>query len=101
MASIEETESPGLSVPFEQAIERVEVIVAQMENERLPLEELIRSYQEGTALLEICRRRIDEAQNQVEVISRRANGTWAVEPLDEEQIPDAESGSTRSQQRLS
>jgi exodeoxyribonuclease VII small subunit len=96
----DKAEVEQLELPFEQAIERIEEIVARMEGERLPLEELIRQYDEGTCLLEVCRRRIDEAQRKIELITRRSDGTLTAEPFHDEEPPTAEQGSARTRQRV-
>jgi exodeoxyribonuclease VII small subunit len=96
----DKAEVEQLELPFEQAIERIEEIVARMEGERLPLEELIRHYDEGTSLLEVCRRRIDEAQRKIELITRKSDGTLTAEPFHDEEAPTAEQGSARTRQRV-
>ena len=39
-------------------MERLEAVVEQMENSKLPLEELIRCYEEGTQLIKVCSERL-------------------------------------------
>ncbi len=48
---------------------RLDEIVASMEEERLPLDEMVRSYEEGARLLKLCRQRIDTARQRVERIN--------------------------------
>ena len=55
-------------------MERLEAIVEQMENARLPLEELIRSYEEGTRLIKVCSERLSFAEQRIEIIARDAAG---------------------------
>jgi exodeoxyribonuclease VII small subunit len=55
-------------------MERLEAIVEQMENARLPLEELIRSYEEGTRLIRVCSERLSAAEQRIEIITRDAAG---------------------------
>jgi exodeoxyribonuclease VII small subunit len=59
---------------FESAMERLETIVEQMENARLPLEELIRCYEEGTRLIQTCSERLSAAEQRIEIITRDAAG---------------------------
>ncbi len=69
--------SPENSIPapsFEEAMERLEAIVEQMENARLPLEDLIRGYEEGTRLIKICTDRLNAAEQRIEIIARDAAG---------------------------
>ncbi len=55
-------------------MERLETLVEQMENSRLPLEELIRSYEEGIRLVRVCNERLTAAEQRIEIITRDAAG---------------------------
>jgi exodeoxyribonuclease VII small subunit len=68
------TAATGEALSFEAAMERLERIVEQMENARLPLEELIRSYEEGTGLIRVCSERLSAAEQRIEIITRDAAG---------------------------
>ena len=61
-------------VSFEEAMERLEEIVSSMEGERLPLEEMVQSYEEGAKLLRVCRERIEVARQRVELITANLDG---------------------------
>ena len=63
---------------FESAMERLEHIVEQMENSKLPLEDLIRCYEEGTRLIKVCSERLTAAEQRIEIITRDAAGQTAV-----------------------
>ena len=69
-ASAAKDETPS----FEGAMERLETLVEQMENARLPLEELIRSYEEGIRLVRVCNERLSAAEQRIEIITRDAAG---------------------------
>jgi exodeoxyribonuclease VII small subunit len=86
-------------LPFEQAISRIEELVARMEAERLPLDDLIKAYDEGTRLLDVCRQRLDDAQRRVDVISQRADGSATLTPFAADDAPTTEDGTSRSRQR--
>jgi len=82
-------------ISFEQAMERLEEIVAQMEGDRLPLDEMVASYEEGMRLLKVCRQRIENARRRVEIITADAEGkatTAAFDPaLAEASLPEEKS----------
>lgn len=59
---------------FEAAMERLDEIVSSMEGERMSLEDMVRSYEEGVRLLRVCRGRIDTAKRRVEVITADLEG---------------------------
>lgn len=55
-------------------MERLESIVSALEGERMPLEEMVRSYEEGARLLALCRSRIEAARHRVEKITADLEG---------------------------
>lgn len=71
-------------------MERLETLVEQMENARLPLEELIRSYEEGIRLVRVCNERLSAAEQRIEIITRDAAGQAQVGEF------PASGGSTKS-----
>jgi exodeoxyribonuclease VII small subunit len=59
---------------FESAINRLELIVEEMESDKLPLEQLIERYEEGTRLAKICQEKLEAAEKRIEVIARGPAG---------------------------
>ncbi len=59
---------------FEDAMESLDSIVASLEGERLPLEEMVGSYERGMKLLRTCRNRIETARQRVEIITAEFEG---------------------------
>lgn len=55
---------------FENLLERLEHIVADMENAELPLEKLLASYEEGMNLVKACGDRLTDAEQKVEILSK-------------------------------
>lgn len=55
-------------------MDRLEEIVSAMESDRMPLDEMVTSYEEGMKLLQLCRHRIDAARQRIETISLGAEG---------------------------
>ncbi len=66
---------------FEQNMQRLEQIVRAMERGDVPLEESLKLFQEGTELVRICGKLLDEAQLQVRRIAVSPDGTPAEEVL--------------------
>jgi exodeoxyribonuclease VII small subunit len=60
------TESVPLS--FEQAIERLETIVRQMEEGSLSLNDSLVAYKEGAALISQCRQNLEHVEQQVQIL---------------------------------
>jgi exodeoxyribonuclease VII small subunit len=59
---------------FESSLGRLEQIVEEMEADRLPLEDLLQRYEEGTRLVKVCQDKIEAAERRIEIITRGASG---------------------------
>ena len=66
---------------FEQNMARLEQIVRAMERGDVPLEESLKLFQEGTALVQTCGKLLDEAELQVSIISTAPDGSPVEEAL--------------------
>ena len=64
---------------FEENMARLEQIVRAMERGDVPLEESLKLFQEGTALVKVCGKLLDEAEQQVTKIVTQADGSPAEE----------------------
>ena len=60
---------------FEENMHRLEQIVRAMERGDVPLEESLKLFREGTALVESCGKLLDEAELQVKKIATAADGS--------------------------
>ena len=60
---------------FEENMTRLEQIVRAMERGDVPLEESLKLFQEGTALVKSCGELLDKAEQQVTKIVTQADGT--------------------------
>lgn len=67
---LQEKSQPALS--FEAALAELECVVADMEAGQLSLEDALAAYKRGTALLQQCRARLDDAQQQVRILEEGA-----------------------------
>lgn len=65
---------------FEQNMQRLEQIVRALERGDAPLEESLKLFQEGTELVRVCGKLLDEAQLQVKKIVTAPDGS----PLEED-----------------
>jgi len=63
------TETP--SQTFEESLDELESIVDVMENDQLPLEKLIASYERGANLLSKCETILDTAKTKLETIAKK------------------------------
>lgn len=53
---------------FEQAMKRLSEIANALESDSLPLSDAIELYKEGTELVRVCRKELDDAKLQVSVL---------------------------------
>ncbi len=70
------------SLPFEEALQKLESIVETMEAGDLPLETLIARYEEGTRLAKICQEKLAEAEVKIQQLEKNAAGEMKLKPLD-------------------
>lgn len=82
-------------------MQRLDEIVAGMEDSQLSLEEMISSYEEGVRLLKLCRNRIDGARRRVELINGDLEGGKATLTPFEESAADEETSETAEKTRPS
>jgi exodeoxyribonuclease VII small subunit len=72
---------------FEQALERLEQIVSQIEGGQVPLEDSIDQYAEGMNLLKTCRTILDSAEKKIQLLAKGEGDTLTpggeLEPIEE------------------
>ena len=59
---------------FEEALQKLEAIVAQMEAGDLALEDALKAFEEGVRLANFCITKLDEAERKVEKLMRDQAG---------------------------
>lgn len=56
---------------FEECLQRLEVIVKEMEKGDLPLENSLKLFEEGIALSGSCRKELEEAEGKIEILLKQ------------------------------
>lgn len=69
---------------FEENMKRLEQIIRAMERGDVPLEESLKLFQEGTALVEACGKLLDEAELQVKKIATAPDGSPVEEAFEDD-----------------
>jgi exodeoxyribonuclease VII small subunit len=69
------------SLPFEEALKKLESIVSTMEGEDLRLETLLAKYEEGTRLAKVCQEKLAEAEVKIQQLERSAAGEMKLKPV--------------------
>ncbi len=72
---------PEEGLKFEEALGRLEKIVNEMEAAELPLEEILKQYEDGTQLVAYCTQKLSEAEQKIEILARKKDGTREVKPF--------------------
>ncbi|MBA4495000.1 exodeoxyribonuclease VII small subunit [Paenactinomyces guangxiensis] len=75
------------SLPFEKALERLEEVVELLEKGDAPLEQAIQLFDEGMKLAHICGKKLEWAEQKVEMLVNE-NDEWKKKPFDTEEEPD-------------
>ena len=74
-------EKQGTKLTFEAGLERLEKIVKDLEQGGLPLDRALQLFEEGMKLSELCRRQLEEAENKVELLVKKADGKVEAQPF--------------------
>ena len=70
---------------FEEDMQRLEQIVRALERGDVPLEESLKLFQEGTALVQSCQKRLDDAKLQVQKVLTDADVNPVMEVLGDDE----------------
>jgi exodeoxyribonuclease VII small subunit len=68
--------SDGTDPSYEQALDELERLVAAMEGQQLPLDQLLQSYRRGAELLALCRGRLQAVEQQVKLLDGAELKAW-------------------------
>jgi exodeoxyribonuclease VII small subunit len=73
------------ALSFEQILERLAVVVEQLEDGEIPLEQALATFEQGIALSRVGQKRLDEAERRIELLlSDEPGGALQTRPLKEE-----------------
>ena len=73
---------------FEEALERLETIVKEMETGTVSLEDMMKHFEEGTALVKYCNEKLNEVERKIEQLVKKG-GEAKREPCEAENAGDA------------
>ena len=75
------------NIEFEDAMKRINEIVAKLSDASLKLDESLALYEEGVSLVAVCKKKLDEAERRISILSPDENGEIVEMPFS---IPEAE-----------
>jgi exodeoxyribonuclease VII small subunit len=67
-------EAQDAKLSFETALAKLEAIVESMESGEVPLAELLAKFEEGSALLKVCEKRLKDAELKIEQLKKQKDG---------------------------
>lgn len=74
----EATESRSGTPPtFEQALDRLETIVSEMESGALSLEDMMGRFEEGQALVKVCSEKLNQVERRIEILVKEGDKVTA------------------------
>ena len=59
---------------YEQALERLTYIIRAMENDKIPLEESLKLYEEGVVIVRRLSAELDNAERKIKILQQNAQG---------------------------
>jgi exodeoxyribonuclease VII small subunit len=71
---------------FEEAMERLEAIVAAIESDDLGLEKQFELFKEGMALARFCDGRLTDVQRSVEIVLKESAAEWKTAPFESGEV---------------
>jgi exodeoxyribonuclease VII small subunit len=76
---------------FEEAMERLEAIVTEIESDDLGLESQFELFKEGMTLARFCDAKLKEVQKSVELVLKESGEEWKTVPFEAGKVPGEDS----------
>lgn len=75
------------NLSFEEALQKLENIVKDLEGGRIKLDDAVEAYEKAVALKKICEEKLQKAQLKIEKIEISPEGEILTQPLDKSEEP--------------
>ena len=88
---------------FEEALDRLEQIVHQLEDGSLGLDDSLKIFEEGIKLTHICTKKLTKSEKKIQVLMKNEKGEKSLQPFDmeDEQSPfQAEDTESKNEESL-
>ena len=72
---------PNPKISFEDAVEKLESIVEEMESDNLPLEKMLVRYEEGAQLVKVCEEKLQSAETRITQLEEKLEGELSTRPV--------------------
>lgn len=78
------------NLTLEEAMTRLEAVVGELENEKLPLEKALKLYEEGVSLASRCAGELESAKRRIQILQQGKGGDIEVVDVPEGSFGDTE-----------
>jgi exodeoxyribonuclease VII small subunit len=75
---------------YEDALKRLEKLVAELDRSELDLETRLKKFEEGTKLARLLLKKLDQAKRKVELLVKTNMGEASLVPFDDDKLADTE-----------
>ena len=79
-------EEQELNLTFEEAMDKLEQIVSEMERGGIPLEQMMSKFEEGAKLAKYCQEKLAGLKKKMEILTRRPDGSTAWRDMSGEEL---------------
>lgn len=76
-------------VKYEEALKRLEKLVAELDRAELDLETRLKKFEEGTKLARVLLKKLDHAKKKVELLVKTKVGETALVPFDDDDTAES------------
>lgn len=66
---------------FESAMVRLEEIVRLLESGNAPLDDSLKLFEEGVALVRLCSDKLENAEQKLTILTKKQDGTYEEQPM--------------------
>lgn len=66
---------------FEEALSRLEVVVKELENGKLPLEKALELFGEGVSLAQFCHQQLEQAEQKISLLVADSKGNLVCQEI--------------------
>jgi exodeoxyribonuclease VII small subunit len=72
-------------ISFEKALEKLEVIVSELEEGELALDASLKKYEEGITMVRICQEKLEKARKKIDLLMKDENGKFTLKTFEEKE----------------
>jgi exodeoxyribonuclease VII small subunit len=74
--------TPPTEASLEDALARLDEIITRMEEGNLPLDDLLKDYEEGAKLVQLCQERLKAAEKRIMIVTKSLDGSLGLADFD-------------------